>query len=107
MLTRWMLYVSILLLTATSCNVTAYTTYGGGQSCGSYLEEMEVNSRKHGGDKGFIAGFLSGVAFGNEKYQPKMVDFTGILKWIESYCSEEPLEDLIGALEKLAVELNK
>ena len=102
----YVIAISFALFMASNL-ASAYTSYGGGQSCGSYLSEMHANSRKHGGDKGFIAGFLTGVAFANPKYDPKQVDFDGILKWIENYCTKEPLSDITDALEALTHDLNK
>ena len=86
---------------------SAYTTYGGSHSCGNFLSEMEMNSRKHSGDKAYIAGFLTGVGFADKKYSPKKIDFEGILKWVENYCSSNPLASLLDTLELLKSELDQ
>lgn len=93
------------LLVANSAS--AYKGYGGTHSCGNFLSEMEKNSRKHGNDKAYIAGFLTGVAFADEKYNPKSADFEGVLKWVENYCSSNPLVTFLDALESLKYELDQ
>jgi hypothetical protein len=86
---------------------SAYAKYGGTHSCGSLLSEMRDNSRKHAGDKGYIAGFLTGVAFADKNYNPKRTDFEGVMKWVENYCSNNPLASLLDGLEILKNELDQ
>jgi len=102
------LHISLMTLTLLAASSAhAYTSYGGTHSCGKFLSEMKKNSRKHGGDKAYIAGFLTGVAFADRKYNPKQADFEGALKWVENHCSSNPLENLLDALELLKEELDQ
>lgn len=89
-------------LTLASPSAIGGTYYGAGVgSCGEWLEARESgNYYTHGQ---WILGFLSALTFmGTEMAD---TDSRAIVAWMDSYCREHPLDDLVTATSSLAFEL--
>ena len=86
----------------------AYTVYGVGTvSCGKWVAEKEQGtSASH--KLSWVLGYVTGVgSFSDDKFSLKKTDSAGITLWIDQYCAQHPLEDIVDAANKLVITLAK
>lgn len=83
------------------------TVRGGQISCGSWLEEREKKSWSDIVNQGWVAGYLSGVAYTSQVDLLVEADAAAVAFWVDNYCRREPLSQLIDAANALSAELAK
>jgi hypothetical protein len=67
-------------------------------SCGTWTADRRQRSGGALQDEQWVLGFLSGVGY--EGYDPlNGMDAEGVWAWIDNYCREHPIEQIIAAAE--------
>jgi len=82
----------------------------GDESCGTWLESRSEKGNKYLelAMNGWVLGYLSGfnLQVPGKADWTNGVDNNGLFKWIDNYCSQNPLKSLSDAVETLFVQLS-
>lgn len=90
----------ILLFITSSASANLFKVYGAGlESCGTW-----INDRNHPNVELFyleqwMLGYISAVGDGGEEL--KISDANAFEAWIDNYCQQRPLDQLIAAVRAL------
>jgi hypothetical protein len=108
---RAMLIVKSMVLMTNQVSASPKRTYmgAGGVSCGIWLEARQRATRGNTDDMlAWVQGFLSGINMALYQSNPDFLvetDAQGISAWLDNYCRQHPLENLINASGTLISEL--
>lgn len=75
----------------------------GAPSCGAWIKQK--GTLQGSGSKGWLVGFLTGVAVESDKDLLAGTESDSLFFWVDKYCQENPLNDLALAGWVLSVEL--
>lgn len=78
----------------------------GSRSCGVWIQERQQrNETESINSQAWLVGYLSGLAVALGKDFLRGTDNESLFFWTDNYCRANPLEQLHGAGEQLAIEL--
>lgn len=78
-------------------------------SCGDWTLNRANRGTRTQALEGWVLGFVTGANFygsGDGKTGAD-TNSTGMLAWVDRYCAENPLDDIVEASVKLVIELKK
>jgi len=100
----WALLVVLILLQA---EAAAHWLIGGHHSCGTWTAERRVNRTISWQLEAWVAGYLSGWATASSGNPLAGLEGDTIHRWIDDYCSRNPLEPISDAADALKIHLRK
>jgi hypothetical protein len=95
----------VLALALCAPPIAAQVVVRGAPSCGLWVQESGKKSIFEMGFKGWLVGYLSGMASMSNDNILQGVDNDSIFLWMENYCRTHPLEDVSDGGEALFNEL--
>jgi len=75
-------------------------------SCGTWTTERDKDSSEGWQLESWILGWISGAGWAGDT-ELKNTDSQALIQWINNYCQENPLDELIDGVKALTVELEK
>lgn len=99
-----------LLIVGSSAFADSITMKGwGAQPCSKWISEHQANSSSivSVAQQGWVLGFVSGVAWGQQNDFLKYTDYNAILKAVDQQCTLKPAEAIFDAAISVARELYK
>ena len=74
-------------------------------SCGRWVEDRGKDSWAHVANRGWLIGYLSGIATGTGKDFIRGTDIASLVLWVDNFCKANPLKDVSDAGADLSREL--
>jgi len=98
-----------LALAAVSPQKTGVRAYEWNHSCADWTKQRGDRGGYWKGDEGYVLGFVSGYNwFGPGDGDVALsLNPTGMIGWIDQYCTANPLDSVATAAFKLVVELKR